>query len=161
MWFLRQLPESLIRRLARWRSEIINIYLESRPVAGLGIHSFVRTGSPAWKPVPEDAVVAERLLSHIMRLLTMNARPIAQPQIVKHADGNYGNKKVVCRIPSKPARFHTIAVFLGPPDAWRCHCGFAWGKSSHVSIEEVDDDKISELGLPCSKGCFKHPKPFR
>jgi hypothetical protein len=154
LWYRRHLPEALIRRLARWRSEIIERYLGAAPVAGLGPHSFTQAlvETAFLKQVDAGAVLADRLFEEVHQRLQQAFA--GRPKTVTQQLGLPELKVITC-FPGKPRRVHKIAILLGPPEAWQCICGYKYGKTSHFVVEQFPDDKISSDLEPCKRGCFK------
>lgn len=114
-WFCAGLPESLIRRLARWKSAAIELYLLNAPLLNMG----------SWS-LNNDAVASlniEHLLMEVRKIMSARTNlaittPTATP---------ITTDVVVSRSAAHPPRAHRILVFRGPSDGWKSACSYKFG----------------------------------
>jgi len=151
LWFRRGLPEAVIRRLARWRSDIIEIYLAAAPLEDLGTHSFQ---SDCLAP---GAVSMEFLLSEIRKIVGDH---LAALKLDGPSQRPKGLKILLSKISGNQVRVHEVVHLRGRSTEWKTRCGFYFGRPSslaHVELEDStrDEVKAGSFGCVCTAGCFR------
>jgi hypothetical protein len=152
MWHTLGMPDDLLRRLARWRSIIIEAYLGQAPLANLGTWSFAgktplqRCEWAGVVPVQMEKVLSEmrKLTARVLKQVAAKAAkpeseekaaPVGEPLVFEM----YGKPMmVVTRAPGKQPMAHRPLVFHGPPSQWSCRCGYKFGLSKIVHLEPMD-----------------------
>ena len=90
-WWAAGLPEALIRRLARWRSEAIEAYLQSAPLLALGPNS-----TKGWQPtdttVPFECI---KILVEMRKLLGTYLDEAKASQLARRIEQRHVNGSLV------------------------------------------------------------------
>ena len=146
-WFSAGLPEALIRRLARWKSAAIELYLLNAPLLNMGSWSL---NNDAVAPLNIEHLLSERrtIMSAMTNLAI--ATPAATP---------ITTDVVVSRSAAHPPRAHRILVFRGPSDGWKSACSYRFGGPGKCEIMTVDEAKTAKIRF-CIRGCFACSTPW-
>ena len=146
-WFWVGLPESIIRRLARWKSAAIELYLLNAPLLNLG----------SWS-LNKDAVASlniEHLLMEVRKIMSARTHLAIEPP----ATAPLTTDVVVSRSTAHPPRAHRILIFRGPSDCWRSACSYKFGVAGKCEIMTIDEAKTAKIRF-CIRGCFACSTPW-
>jgi hypothetical protein len=151
-WYNKGLAEKISRRLARWRSESSELYVQQCPVSNLGPES-LKMGRAEFASLVE----CQYILKEVRKLLAthLEERKEAEEKPAAVPESNEPTKVLISTAPGKIRKVHRIAILRGAPTQWRTHCKFYFGRSQNIELEDVTDlEGIEKLGQPCSRGCF-------
>ena len=151
-WHLAGMPDALLKRIARWRSEIIEIYVANAPLQNLG----------GTRPMGATMDLPEISVEHLLgKVRVMLARHFEKLRCGENRAGSSRELKiVVTRNPGNPCRVHECIRATGLMTEWCCRCGFKFGRAANVSVELVQSvEEASSFGDLCSRGCFKRHPP--
>ena len=148
-WHLAGMSDALLKRIARWRSEIIEIYLANAPLQHLGGRHPVGVAMD----IPEISV--ERLLGKVREMV---ARHFEKLKCVENRAVSSRELKIV--VTRNPGKVHECIRSTGPITEWGCRCGFKFGRAANVAVEVVQSvEEACSFGNLCNRGCFKRHPP--
>ena len=145
-WYMTGLPEGVIRRVARWRSDSIELYLLNAPLRNLGSWSLCNN-------TVASSFSVEHLLIEVRKIMASNltvTAPVATP---------ITTDVVVSRNRAHPPTAHRIVVFRGPSDGWKSACSYKFGGPGKCEIMTVDEAKAAKIRF-CVRGCFACAAPW-
>lgn len=144
-WTRAKLSESLIRRLARWKSDAIERYLQSVPCEDLGPELLFGEGA-------EHAVEVGRLLSEVRSLLAAHENKKKQ----EAAAGLTGTTQViVSRNPHIDSKVHSIKKLNGYNETWVTGCGWRFGSSMAIcEMMDASNAQSSKIPICTGRGCW-------
>ena len=173
-WHALGIPEETLRRLARWRTAIIESYLGQAPLSSLGPWT-LGTSQAAQQT---QAVTIERTMAEIRRQVANYFQELrrshkteqpSQPSICPQGSQASANTQpeekakdqppppvpvpqyAISTMPGKPKKHHLILQWCGPPSSWATRCGWAFGRSNHYEVHAV----LETAWVACTKGCYK------
>ena len=162
------MPEELIKKLARWASEMIWRYLADAPARNLGRHSFgqgqgVRAGAALDEAVTASAVTTEfRRCMAALRRYHKRAekkeslhRKAVQSGPASAESGATNINLSVINLRSGQLRCHRVTAMLGlQRPSWAARCGWRFGAQTSCFIM-VPLAEVQHRPEPlCDKGCF-------
>ena len=161
-WHRLGLQDALIRRLARWKSDCIEIYLLNAPLENLSIASFAGASSATdlsqsvtiTRAMEEVNILVHQHLQQLKITLQENSRAVAAAPVQIEKPVTQTIKIVVTNIPGKPKRVHRVSVLTGPPSHWTSACGFSFGRNQNISLHEATREEVQNYGCVCARGCF-------
>ena len=151
------MSSEMIRRLARWRSQMIERYLGQAPVSDLGTWSF------AEKAQSSDVNTALKMETLMGAVRSAIAEAFQAMRSTKTSTDKSETKTswsedlvVMTRAPGKPKKMHSIRRLQGAITLWSCNCGFKFGSTIISGQSEIlDCQEALKLGASrCMKGCF-------
>jgi len=176
------MPDQTLRRLARWRSQIVESYLGQAPLSALGPWTF-STGSCGWRAAPAQVPSVELLLGDVRRRLRQLFEEAAASQapgrtLLESASvgcphdslsGVAGGRNqitqtepcekfreqfLVSRARQDKEKCHRIQNLHGHATTWRTRCGFKFA-GARVSLVHREEMKP---GLSLCDKCFPDQK---
>ena len=121
-WVRCGLPEALLRRLARWRSDSIERYLQSVPLENLGPEHLLATGA-------EHNVEIRKMLTEVKQLLAAHRRTSFQRA---NPPPSFDSLVAVNRYPGKEPKVHRIRCLRGYNSEWATACSWKFGTATAI-----------------------------
>jgi len=175
-WYEKGMSEELIKKLARWASEMIVRYLADAPAKDLGRHSLGEVGrGQAWSQVMTTSIVRE--FRHSMAALGRHRRAAEKKerlQIQKEASGRatvesgadalaVSQQYVVLNLRPGQVKFHRVVTMLGETNQnWAAACGWKFGAASAQCRLARYEQAVQEKQYPlCGRVCFSPEEQAR
>ena len=145
------MAEEVIKRLARWESAMLNVYLGQAPLGQLGPWSFAK--SEAQRPT------MTRIMNDMRGVL---AKIMMKVEHAGERPGEAGNEQciikgasqcVVTKFAGKPHRWHRMSNIGGPNASWSTVCNFSFGLNPSVLL--WPESRFEQQSLQWCEKCFK------
>jgi len=155
-WLRQGLPADVVRRLARWRSEAIEAYIEQMPIENLGVGSFKISNTALAVTIEEISREVSGAIKRKMEELGSQTSGRADSRPAQHST----KVRVLITQFRGERKAHLVQVEEGPMEGFKTKCNYKFMSQARLSqgheILTCEPQDVALHGRLCQRGCFRH-----